>query len=340
MTSIACGECTPDPSSPTTPSPSAASAGANINGQVVSSASSLTAAVVGTSLSASVAGDGRFALSRVPVNDVQIRFIGPGTNATLPLGNLRAGETLSIRVMVSGTTATLQGSSNNNDGDDGDDDDDDNDDDNDDDEDDEDEVEITGRVSGRSSVAGCPSITFNVGSRTVQTTAATFFRRVTCELLVDGQLVEVEGALVGGSLRAEKVQLEDAQGVERRGAVAGLSGSCASSLTFTIGGSGPVFFTNGTTEFKDLACNQIRNGLAVRADGHIQSNGQALAERVRPQVGVSEAHASPAIAVAAVSGWANAPPPARSPILRFSPDQRWVTSRAATPRARPRTTGS
>jgi Domain of unknown function (DUF5666) len=114
------------------------------------------------------------------------------------------------------------------------------------------------------------------------TTAATFFRRVTCELLVNGQLVEVEGPVVSGSLRADKVQLEDAQGVERRGALTGLSGICP-SLTFSVGGSGPTFITNGNTAFKDLACTAIRNGLAVRADGHVQSNAQALAERVRPQ---------------------------------------------------------
>lgn len=274
-TAIACGQNSPDPSSPAAPS---SSGGALINGQVMNPAAGLTASVMRTTLSTPVAGDGRFNLSGVPVNDVQIRFNGPGTNATLSLGNLRAGETLSIRVMVNGNSATLQGSSSSND----DDDDDDNDDnDDDDDEDEADEVEVTGVVSGKSP-GGCPSITFNVGSRPVQTTAATFFRRVTCELLINGQLVEVEGPLVSGSIRAEKVQLENAQGVERRGAVTGLSGSCPSK-TFSVGGSGPVFFTNDKTEFKDLACTAIQNGLAVRADGHIQSNGQALAERVRPQ---------------------------------------------------------
>ncbi len=277
-TSIACGESTPDPSSPTTPSSSASSGGAIIHGQVVSQASGLTAAVIGTSLSTPVAGDGRFLLFRVPVSNVRLSFTGPGTNATLPLGDLREGETISIRVMVSGTSASLQGSSSNN-GDDGDDDDDDNDDD--DDADEADEVEITARVTSIGARA-CPTMTFVAGSRTVQTNGGTFFRRVTCELLAVNQLVEVEGPVVSGTLIAEKVQLENAQGVDRRGTVTGLSGNCP-SRTFTVGGSGPVFFTNGTTEFKDLACTSIQNGLAVRADGHMQSNGQALAERVRPQ---------------------------------------------------------
>ena len=234
-TSMACGESTPDPSSPTNPSPSASSAGATINGQVVSSASGLTASVMGTSLSSQVAGDGRFNLSRVPVSNVQLRFTGPGTNATLPLGDLRAGETVSIRVMVSGTSAALEGSGGNND------------DDRDRDDDNQDDIEITARVAGKS--GGCPSITFTAGGRAVQTSAATFFRRVTCELLVEGQLVEVEGPVVSGSLRADKVQLEDARGVDRRADVAGLSGSCP-SLTFSVGGQ--TFITNSTTEFKDL----------------------------------------------------------------------------------------
>jgi Domain of unknown function (DUF5666) len=274
--SVGCGENTPDPSSPTTPSPSALPAGAIINGQVVNPTSGLNASVVGTSLSTLVAGDGRFTLSRVPVTNVQLRFTGPGTNAMLPLGTLQDGDTISIRVMVSGNSATLQSR----DDDDNDDPDDDEDDDADDDEDEADELEVTARVSGKA--GACPSITFLAGSRAVQTNGSTFFRRVTCELLANGQLVEVEGPVVSGVLRAEEVQLEDAQGVERRGAVTGLSGACP-SLTFSVGGSGPTFFTNGTTEFKDLACTAIRNGLAVRADGHIQSNAQALAERVRPQ---------------------------------------------------------
>ncbi len=83
----------------------------------------------------------------------------------------------------------------------------------------------------------------------MQTSAATFFRRVTCELLVDGQLVEVEGPVISGVLRADKVQLEDARGIDRRADVAGLSGSCP-SLTFSVGGQ--MFITNSTTEFKDL----------------------------------------------------------------------------------------
>jgi Domain of unknown function (DUF5666) len=267
---IACSQSSNDPSSPTTPS--APASGATINGQVVSSTSSLTAAVMGTSLSTRVGGDGRFSLSSVPVSNVQLRFTGPGTNATLPLGTLREGETLSIRVMVSGDRASLQGSGG------GSTDDNDNDD-NDDDE--ADEVEITARVDVISQRA-CPTMTFSAGGRTVQTTAGTFFRRVTCELLVAGQVVEVEGPVASGVLRAEKVQLENAQGVERRGTVTGATGACPSK-TFTVGGSGPVFFTNATTEFKDLACTAIQNGLAVRADGHMQSNAQALAERVRPQ---------------------------------------------------------
>jgi Domain of unknown function (DUF5666) len=263
---LACGESTQNPQeplSPTAPSPSSSSSGASINGQVVNSATNLTVAAVGTTLSTPVAGDGLFSLSRIPVNNVQLRFTGPNTNATLPLGTLQEGATISIRVIVNGSSASLEDP-----------------DDDEDDDRDEADVEVTGRVSGKS--GACPSIRFLAGTRAVETNAATFFRRVTCELLADNQLVEVEGPIVSGLLRAEKVQLENAQGVERRGPVTGRSGSCP-SLTFSVGGSGPVFITRATTEFKDLSCTQIVDGLAVRAEGHVQSNGQALAERVRPQ---------------------------------------------------------
>ena len=97
---------------------------------------------------------------------------------------------------------------------------------------------------------------------------------------MNGQQVEVEGPVIAGVIRAEKVQLENAQGVDRRGALAGLTGTCP-SVSFTINGT--RFFTNATTEFKDRSCSGLANTQSTRADGHLQSDGRVLAERVRPE---------------------------------------------------------
>ena len=52
-------------------------------------------------------------------------------------------------------------------------------------------------------------------------------------------------------------------------------------MSFTINGT--PFFTNATTEFKDRSCSGLANDQFTRADGHLQSDGRVLAERVRPE---------------------------------------------------------
>ena len=57
--------------------------------------------------------------------------------------------------------------------------------------DDHGEAEIEGTVAGKGGT--CPSIHFTVGSTTVQTSAATEFKDVTCTALANGNRVEVKG---------------------------------------------------------------------------------------------------------------------------------------------------
>jgi Domain of unknown function (DUF5666) len=265
LTSAACGDGGPSAGELSLPaSPTPQLAGATINGLVVNPALPMDVAVANTALSTSVGGDGRFALSRVPPGAVRLQFSGPSVNAMLPLGTLQEGQVLSITVSVSGNSATLRDGVSGQDNDRND--------------DDVADIQILGDVAGLS--GSCPDRLFRVAGRSVATTAATLFRRVTCELLVNGQQVEVEGPVIAGVIRAEKVQLENAQGIDRRGALAGLSGTCP-SVSFSINGT--RFFTNATTEFKDRACSDLTNSQSTRADGHLQSDGRVLAERVRPE---------------------------------------------------------
>jgi hypothetical protein len=262
---IACGDGGPSAGGPSSPaSPTTGLAGATINGPVVDSALPLDVAVANTALSTRVSGDGRFALTHVPAGAVRLRFSGPSADAMLALGMLQEGQVVSITVSVSGASATLRDGVSGQDNDRND--------------DGVADIEILGTVSGLT--GGCPNRLFTAGGRTVATTGATFFRRVTCELLVNGQQVEVEGPVIAGVIRAEKVQLENAQSVDRRGALAGLAGTCP-SVSFTINRT--RFFTNDTTEFKDRPCAGLANGQSTRADGHLQSDGRVLAERVRPE---------------------------------------------------------
>lgn len=83
-----------------------------------------------------------------------------------------------------------------------------------------------------------------------------------------------------GAVLATKVQLEEATEIERTVGIAGLRGTCP-NVTFSI--AGRAFFTTDATEFKDVSCVQLREGTNVEARGYLQSNGQVLAERVRPR---------------------------------------------------------
>ncbi len=63
--------------------------------------------VIGTDRATALDAAGRFTLTGVPAGAVRLRFSGPGTDATLALGTLQSGETLTIVVAVNGAQATI-----------------------------------------------------------------------------------------------------------------------------------------------------------------------------------------------------------------------------------------
>jgi hypothetical protein len=77
---------------------------------------SIKVTVVGTGLSTTTDASGRFVLTGITSGSVVLRFEGPGIDATLEITGLVAGQTLTIKVKVSGHQASIE--------DDGDDDDD------------------------------------------------------------------------------------------------------------------------------------------------------------------------------------------------------------------------
>ena len=76
---------------------------------------------------------------------------------------------------------------------------------------DDDEEEPAGEntISGLSSTSGCPSLSFMVGTKQVNTNAGTIFENVTCAALANGAEVTIEGITqVDGSITATKVILQ------------------------------------------------------------------------------------------------------------------------------------
>ena len=145
-------------------------------------------------------------------------------------------------------------------------------------------VELKGAMSGKT--GACPALTFTVSSTTVVTDASTKFEDTTCAALANGMVVEVKGTRqANGSVLAMKVEADDelaappAAGaqVELKGAISGKGGTCP-ALTFTVSSMSVV--TNASTQFKDVACASLANGMAVEVKGTKQSNGSVLATRV------------------------------------------------------------
>ncbi|NOT27391.1 MAG: hypothetical protein HOP16_14970 [Acidobacteria bacterium] len=74
-------------------------------------------------------------------------------------------------------------------------------------EDDEDDAKVEGQVSGLSSIASCPVVSFTIGTKQITTSASTTFEDVTCAALVNGLDVEVKGVVQSnGSILATKVE--------------------------------------------------------------------------------------------------------------------------------------
>ena len=124
---VACGGGS-SPTEPTSPAgapgpPSAPSTtGATIAGQVSGGATAgasgtglassratpvSTISVVGTSVTTTTDASGRFTLTGVPAGAARLHFSGPGTDATLAIGEVRSGDTVTLMVAVNGTAATV-----------------------------------------------------------------------------------------------------------------------------------------------------------------------------------------------------------------------------------------
>jgi hypothetical protein len=115
----AAADVNPAVAAPVAAAPSAAAA-ATINGTVQASgvagaalgtvhalSSGVRVSVVGTAITTMADGSGRFTLSNVPAGSVQLRFEGSGCDARLAIDGLQSGQTLTITVHVSGSSATM-----------------------------------------------------------------------------------------------------------------------------------------------------------------------------------------------------------------------------------------
>ena len=200
-------------------------------------------------------------------------------NRTLTLGNIGVGDHIQARGTMTGTTfmaheIKVENTNHEDDDNVG------------------DAATLRGAILELSATAGCPVVTFKIGTDTVKTSAATTFDDVACSALANGALVEVTGTVAAdGSITATKVELQSGPN-EVKGTVFELTGtaSCgtaAPALTFKVGATlatATTVKTNTTTAFSGgtpaLTCATLANGAIVEVEGTTQADGSITAASV------------------------------------------------------------
>jgi hypothetical protein len=238
------------------------SAGAAAADLAASSVAGLRVSVTGTSLQTTTDGSGRFTLAGVPAGRAELRFEGPGVDARLEVEGLQTGQTTTLTVRLSGSSAARV----------------------------EDGTEVTLRAKVDS--VGAASLT--VGGRTVRVDAATRLldhnnSPIALSAFKPGDFVEAEGyPQADGSLLAKKVKLED-------GGDAGGGAGAGQDVAFrgTISGVSPLVVdgravsTNGSTRYLGRknealsAADVLKVGNVVEVEGHSQPDGSVLAKKIK-----------------------------------------------------------
>ena len=177
---------------------SSAAAG-DVNASDVGAASmgGIKVSVVGTSIQVTTDGNGTFTLTGIPAGSAELRFQGKGLDATLTIGGLVSGQTLTLTFQVSGNSVSKVGDDNGQHG---------NDDQGDDDH--QGQVELDGTISSLSPLT--------IAGRHVTTNASTRYLGAhhasvpAADVLKVGNKVQVEGQQQADkSVLASKIQLED-----------------------------------------------------------------------------------------------------------------------------------
>jgi hypothetical protein len=222
----------------------------------------ITVTVVGTTLSTSVSGTGTFALTGVPSGNIQLRFSGPGVDATLTITGVTAEQ---IQVVV-----TLSGSSAN--------------------------VDSMNRIpAGAAAEIEGPIESISHGDRSMKVAGVEVKVRnapiyhistqVGITTLQVGYRVHVKGTKEHDYIIASEVVVKDATAspgtnlpsLELQGALQGLAGTCP-SVTFKVNGT-PLAAASAT-EFRNGLCAHLEEGTSIKLQGRRQADGSVLAEKV------------------------------------------------------------
>jgi hypothetical protein len=242
--------------------------------------SAQTVTVVGTSVSSPIDAAGRFALNGVPSGAVQLRFAGPGTDATLSIGSVQSGETITLLVAVSGPLAAIITDSRNPNAA---------------------QIPVNGEIDTLTGTAD--AFQFKIGSRVIRGDTLTAFfgdgdRSDSFATLHEGSRVEVKSLQRDGFLYAFRIHISgatDAPPVPPAPAPAPPDTSASIEGTLTsMGGTAPVLqlvvggtpvVTNADTVVQRRGDRQtlatLRLGMTLHVVGDRQANGTLIARFIQ-----------------------------------------------------------
>lgn len=274
---LGCGEWQP----PTRPSsvPSDSSDDTSITGVVnggslgatawsttASTTSGMTVTVVGTDISVSVSGSGKFTLNNVPSGDIQLQFSAPGINAVITISDVRPGDRIEIKITVKSNSATVEmeqrhGKNK--------------------------KAELEGLIQSINPSAR----TLRVANTDVSAPDGIPIRHGSTSVpfgdLAVGNRIHVKGTWQGTSVVAKEIKLQnpkpddhgddddddddDNPKIELDGIVQNLGSSPCPAVTFTVAGTSVR--TDSATEFKHGPCAHLENGTEVEVEAVRESDG-------------------------------------------------------------------
>jgi len=307
------------PTAPTTPvtsapPPSGSTSGATIAGTVVggfgtasfrTTAVSMVVTVVGTSITATVDGAGRFTLRNVPPGRVQLQFSASGADARLDLDDVAEREEIHIEVRVNGATVEVEQNER---------------------EKPDQRAEVEGRVTSVSATG------LTVGDKNILVPAGTVIRHGGTPMkLTDihvGDRVHVKGTKTATGVTATEIMVQTGNGpgpeveqAEVKGSVAAPKTGTCPSIAFNVGAQ--KVSTNGSTEFRDSTCAALAVGDQVEVKGTRQTDGSILATRVEVEKRVEQQEVE-------MKGSVAAPKTGTCPSISFNVGTQKVSTSSAT----------
>jgi len=164
------------------------------SGQAFASSGGLTVGLMGTSVSSSVDGTGRFALGGVPAGDHDLHIAGSGVDAHVRIAGVSAREHIDVRLRVNGSTVSVEEIERDDEGD--------------------NEVEVEGLVTAIDLNARTLTVRGKVVS--VPTAVPITHNKVAVDFaqIKIGDRVEIHATMTGSTITATRVKVEDAEPTE------------------------------------------------------------------------------------------------------------------------------